>query len=428
MKRIILIASILFSFICVQGYAIVDLELTQGVAASIPLAVVPFAGANVSVPGNQTITQVISNDLQNSGEFRVVNQPAAAASANSDIAQWRAQGADYVVTGSITAVGDKGYSVAFQVRSAFNAASGVLLQQTFTASTQTLRRLAHHISDEIYKKLIGSQGIFSTKIAYIIVQRRNNTSQYKLEVADADGFGAQTLLSSSEPIMSPTWTPNGRELAYVSFEGHRAAIYMQNLATAQRRLVSAVPGINGAPAFSPDGTKLALVLSKSGNPNIYLLNLSNNQLQPITHDWSIDTEPSFSRDGSSILFTSNRDGGPQIYRYSIPTGTINRVTYTGDYNARASFAQNGQSIVVMHRDGGSFGIARMDLANGQLQTLVKSGMDESPSLAPNGKMIIYATKFGGQGVLAQVSVDGRIKLRLPAREGSVQEPAWSPFL
>lgn len=432
-----LLVSVLLLLALTTTQAMIDLELTQGVAASVPIAVIPFSGPKVMVAGNETLQSLIDNDLQNSGEFRVINQDQKANLAADETLsneQWRQRGADYVVSGAVNKhVGDR-YSVSLQLRSVFDGhdktqKSGVLLSETFNSSSAGLRALGHRISDDIFQKLTGVRGVFSTKIAYILVQHlAHNKSHYQLEVADADGFNPQTLLSSNEPIMSPSWSPDARHLAYVSFEGHHAAIYEQNLASGQRRLISATPGINGAPAYSPDGKKLALVLTRTGNPKIYVYDFESKRLQAITHGWSIDTEPAFSADASTLLFTSNRDGSPQIYQYSFPTGSISRVTYSGNYNARATLTPDGKSIVMMHRETGEFGIARFDIASEQLQTLVQTGADESPSLAPNGRMIIYATQYAGRGVLAQVSLDGRIKLRLPAREGSVQEPAWSPFL
>lgn len=422
-----------------SSYAALDLELTQGMTAAIPIAVVSFAGPKTLASGNQTITQVVTNDLQNSGQFRVTGETDQAQHDQDpqhiNYAYWRKQGVNDVVMGAIHPLAGNRYQVAVTLIGVFNSAANsqsaqsILLSQSFQVGATGLRNLAHHISDVIYQKLTGVRGVFATKIAYILVQRPlNKPATYTLEVADADGFNPQALLVSSQPIMSPTWSPDGKHLAYVSFEGHRAAVYCQDLATGQRQLISAAPGINGAPAFSPDGKQLALVLTKTGNPKIYIINLATQQLREITFGWSIDTEPAWAPDGKSLLFTSNRDGTPQIYDYSFMTGKITRVTYTGNYSARASFMPDEQSIVMMHRQDNMFGIARQDLTSSQVQILVQTGNDESPSLAPNGKMVIYATEYGGQGVLAQVSTDGRIKLRLPAREGSVREPAWSPFL
>lgn len=432
-----LFISLILFFISTQSYAILDLELTQGVAASVPIAVIAFFGEHPRAQGDQTIIEIIRNDLQNSGEFRVINQnkddQKTPIKAPSD---WREAGADYVLTGSIEKTKSQEYLVHYQLTNVFaskksssNKNTELLINETYNSPVDSLRSLAHHISDEIYQKLTGTKGVFSTRIAYVlVVHPSKTTSHYQLVVADADGFNQQTLLSSSQPIMSPAWSPAGDAIAYVSFERHRASIYLQNLNTGKRELVSHTPGINGAPAFSPDGKKMAVVLSKTGNPKIYLLDLASSRLEQVTHGWSIDTEPAFSPDGSSILFTSNRDGSPQVYQYSVPTGAVSRLTFTGDYNARPSFSANGQSVVVMHRDHGNYGIARLDLSSGQMIVLSQTGNDESPSLAPNGKMIIYATMYAGRGVLAQVSVDGKIKLRLPAREGTVQDPAWSPFL
>lgn len=418
--------------------AALDLELTQGMMAAIPIAIVPFAGSPVQVAGNQDFLEVIKNDLQNSGQFRVTGPghleqtPQNASEINFSF--WRKQGVNDVVMGSIQPLGGSQYQVSFSVISVFSNGAhsdndNVVMSQTFRTNSSGMRGLAHHISDLIYQSLTGVRGVFSTKIAYILVQRYpNSKAKYTLEVADADGFNPQPLLNSAEPIMSPTWSPDGHKIAYVSFEGHHAAIYTQDVYTGRRQLVSDAPGINGAPAFSPDGRQLALVLTKTGNPNIYLLDLDSGNFKPLISDPYIDTEPTFSVDGQTLLFTSNRNGTPQIFQYSFNSGKISRLTYRGDYNARADFLPKDLGIVVMHRENGLFSIAKQDLSDNQMQVLVASGADESPSLAPNGRMVIYATQYGNRGVLAQVSIDGRVKLRLPAREGSVQEPAWSPFL
>ncbi|WP_100623395.1 Tol-Pal system beta propeller repeat protein TolB [Candidatus Coxiella mudrowiae] len=423
---------ILASLFFIPAYGALDLELIQGMTSAIPIAIAPFAGTSVSVPGDQTILQVIKNDLQKSGQFRVMGPDNLGQTPESvqevNYSYWRKQKVNAVVIGAIRPSGINHYQVTFTLVNVFDL-DNVLLSDSFNVRVQNLRSLAHHISDLIYQKLTGVRGVFPTRIAYVLVQRSpDKPPVYTLEVADADGFNPQPLLVSHMPIMSPTWSPDGKKIAYVSFEGQHAAIYMQNLSTGQRKRISDAPGINGAPAFSPNGTCLALVLTKTGNPNIYVLNLATKQLREIINDWAIDTEPAWSPDGKILLFTSNRDGTPQIYKYSFSDNAITRLTYRGDYNARASFFPDGKSIVMMHRENGLFGIAYEDLTTGRLQILTQSGADESPSLAPNGKMIIYATEYGGQGVLAQVSINGQVKLRFPSREGIVQEPAWSPFL
>lgn len=409
------------------GYAALDLELTQGTSAAIPIALTPFTG-DPGLAGK--LTQIIDQDLKNSGQFKLL--PASKGPLSEVLTYCKAQGANALLTGTVQKKFLNRYQVTFSLWSVFDvrpgAGSGLLMSHTFDMKLQDYRALTHHISDLIYEKLTGVRGIFSTKIAYVSVSRPGDPQHvvYRLMVADADGYRPAPLLESSEPIMSPTWSPDGRNIAYVSFERHRAGVYLQNLSTGKRTLVSQVPGINGAPAFSPDGKELALVLSKNESPNIYLLNLKTHKFRALISDEFIDTEPAFSPDGQSLLFTSNREGNPQIYEYFFNTGKIKRVTYEGNYNARASFLPDKQGIILMHRRSDAFGIALQNKE--EVALLTQGGGDESPSVAPNGKMVIYTQQEHGQGMLAEVSIDGKITLRLPSSEGVVQEPSWSPFL
>ena len=401
-------------------FAMLSLELTRGVAGAIPIAVVPFEGA---MDAPQNVSTIISNDLNNSGRFKVSSDGSS-----NNAADW--------VTGNVQPVGGDRYAVSFQLAEKYDGKTpdsnqkSVVLTQKFTVSGSELRRLAHHISDLIYQQMTGVRGVFSTKLAYIVVDRSPSQTRYRLEVSDQDGYNPQPLLTSTDPIMSPAWSPNGRQIAYVSFEKKYAAIYIHDVGTGSRSLVSEFPGINGAPAWSPDGSKLALVLSKDGSPNIYLLNVSTRQLTQVTRDWSINTEPAWSPNGQSIIFTSNRSGNPQIYQKNISTGAVTRLTYNGNYNARASFASDGNHIVVLNRESNLYNIGILDLDTGVFRVLTNSSRtdNESPSVAPNGSMVLYGTLYGGQSVLGMVASDGSVQLRLPARSGEVQDPAWSPFL
>lgn len=392
-------------------FAVLELEITQGVDNAIPIAVVPF---------DTQVAPVISNDLKNSGRFRLLE-------VSNDSEAWRVQKVEAVVTGQIKQLADGRFQVIFRLFDVYNKTT--LLEKEYTVKAEQLRKLAHHISDMIYQQLTGDRGVFSTKIAYILVtDRHGRRAKYKLQIADSDGHNPHTLLVSNFPLMSPSWSPDGKKIAYVSFEGNRAAIYIQDVATGTRRVLSKFPGINGAPAWSPDGKKMALVLTQTGYPKIYILNLETNHLERITDDWSLDTEPNWAPDGNSLIFTSNRGGSPQIYRVYIDNKQVERVTFNGSYNARAAFTSNGKAIVMLHKEGDMFSIAQQDLQSGRVSVLTQFGFNESPSVAPNNKMIVYATKHNGRGMLAEVSFDGRVKLLLPAGEGIVQEPAWSPFI
>lgn len=417
-----------------SAHAILSMELTQGVSGAIPIAVVPFA--NVSTETSQDVSTIISNDLQNSGRFKVFGKSALSVSPSDarDVSAdyFRRLGTDNVVVGKVDEVSSGQYRVSFQLLDMYRGkgAASVVLSRNYTVSAKELRAVSHHISDLIFEQITGVRGIFSTKLAYVVVQRgRGSAARYTLEVCDADGFNPRPLLSSPEPIMSPSWSPNGRQLAYVSFENRRAGIYLQDVATGSRRLLSQYPGINGAPAWSPDGRKLAIVLSKSGSPNIYIMDIGSRGLTQVTNDFYINTEPSFSANGRTLVFTSNRSGGPQLYQVSVSGGTATRLTYDGDYNARGSFTRDGKSVAMIHKVSGVYKIAVLDQDSGTVRVLSNSSGDSaSPSVAPNGSMILYDTVYSGRNVLGMVSSDGRVRLVLPARNGDAQDPAWSPFL
>ncbi|KTD36687.1 TolB protein [Legionella nautarum] len=416
-----LIAAVLL-FIPILSFA-VDLELTQGINSALPIAIEPFGYDEIG----QQLSEVVNADFRFSGQFKIIPAPQGRPLA---VSVWRDAGADSVLSGQVTRIGYNRYDVSYKLLDAV-AQGKVLLAKNYQVSANEVRALAHHISDEVYQKLTGERGIFSTRIAYILVQQKgSDKAKYFLEVADVDGHNPQSLLVSTEPIMSPAWSPDGREIAYVSFEKKKAQIFTVSVETGKRRLLTDFAGINGAPAWSNDGRNLAVVLSKGGSPKIYSVDLSSGYMKQLTFGEAIDTEPRYSPDGKSILFTSGRGGSPQIYRLSLTDGSIARMTYDGNYNARASYTPDQRHIVMLHRgEDRAFNIAIQNTDNnGQVTQLTFSPADESPSVAPNGRLILYATKTNDKGVLAIVSIDGRTKLRLPAREGDVQEPAWSPYL
>lgn len=428
--NVILLAFITtFSF---SAHALLSMELTRGVSGATPIAVVPFSGAETAP---QNISTIVSNDLQNSGRFKVFGKnalsefPTNAGAVSKDY--FHHLGTDQVVVGKVASVGGDRYEVSFELVDVYRpAGDNIVAAKKYTVSAAELRKVAHHISDIVYQEVTGVRGIFSTKLAYVVVQRgQGGQAHYVLEVSDQDGYNPRPLLSSNEPIMSPSWSPNGRQLAYVSFENRRAGIYVQDIASGERRLVSEFPGINGAPAWSPDGRKLALVLSKSGAPNIYIMDIASRQLSQVTKDFYINTEPSWSPDGKFLLFTSNRGGGPQIYQYNLASGSTSRLSYDGPYNARASYTRDGGHVAMIHRVSGIYNIAILDLDSGTVKVLTPShGDSASPSVAPNGSMVLFDTVYSGRNVLGMVSADGNVQLVLPARNGDAQDPAWSPFL
>ena len=433
-KRLYIITFFILNVMCFSAAnAALDLELTKGVASALPIAVVPFAN---SADASTDVSAIISNDLNNSGEFNVLassNLPSPHVAAEVVAKPFLAQNTNDVVVGSVIKKAFGKYQVTYSLVDLYarnDKSDGVLLTQEYTVTSDELRALAHHISDQIYQQLTGVRGIFSTKIAYVLVENNpGRPTQYKLEVADIDGYNSQSILTSTQPIMSPSWSPDGAKIAYVSFESFLPQIFISEVATGKRKLLTSFTGINGAPSWSPDGSKLALALSKgSVNPNIFVYDLNTGKERQITSDWAINTEPAWAPDGKSVIYTSDRGGNPQIYQVNLQSKMIQRVTYAGNYNSTASYSPDGTSIVLLHRESTTFNVAIMDLKTGNIKDLTNGGDNQSPSVAPNGKMVVFASEHGGQGVLGIVSTNGNINLRIPDQNGSVHAPAWSPFI
>ncbi|MET0026997.1 MAG: Tol-Pal system beta propeller repeat protein TolB [Candidatus Thiodiazotropha sp.] len=428
MKKII---HVLFALLVWQSSAQAELtiEITEGVEGALPIAVVPF-GLEGTGRLPEDVAAVISADLQRSGRFKPVPVKDMLARPSSleavDFKDWRALGVENLVVGQVRSNGAGGYQIQFQLLDVFRESQ--LTGYNIPTTAPNLRSTAHRIADLIYEKLLGVPGAFSTRVAYISSTRQTNgETKVALNVADADGYHPETIVSSTEPLMSPAWSPDGQKIAYVSFEGGQSAIYVQGVYTGQRQKVTNFKGINGAPAWSPDGRKLAMTLSKGGNPDVYVYDLVSRKLTQITRHYAIDTEAAWSPDGRTLVFTSDRGGRPQIYQVSAFGGTPQRVTYQNSYNARASYSPDGRLLTLVTREEGNYRIAVLDLESGVMQVLSDGDLDESPSFAPNGSMIIYGAKAGNRGVLAAVSVDGRVKQRLALQEGDVREPDWSPF-
>jgi TolB protein len=407
------------------------LTIEQGVTDPIPIAVVPFSRA-VPADGGLDVANVVQRDLESSGRFKgmprtdMINTPTSGAQV--DAAAWKQMRNDYVVVGRLgtTAAGD--LTVDAELINVLNGQS--VLSKQWTTKPANLRNTAHRVADAIYKAITGIPGAFATRIAYVSVDGKAPNQHYQLIIADADGENPRKVLQSDRPLMSPAWSSDGKWLAYVSFERRVSAVYVQEVASGKRSMVSARAGINGAPAWSPDGKKLALTLSgNNGNLDIYLLDLGTQQLTRLTEDPGIDTEAAFSPDGSSIYFTSDRSGSPQVYRMAVVGGDRpRRVTFTGTYNARPRVSPDGKQLAVLTLDDGAYRIALQDLATNTVQVLSKGRQDESPSYAPNGAMVILAGRERGQGVLQTISIDGQTSFRLNADAGEVREPVWGPFL
>jgi TolB protein len=426
-----IIFTLLFLLVSQLAQAKLEIEIIQGNASALPIAIIPMQWRATDPRPQTGVAEVVSSDLYRSGLFDpldeedMVDRPVDAESIR--YGTWRLLKVDYLVIGQVKdAPGGTGYDIVYQLFDVHTQEA--LLSQITTVGFGDLRFGAHRVADAIYEKLTGVAGAFSTRIAYISATGEGMNQNYQLFVADADGFNPQAVVGSPEPLLSPSWAPDGQSLAYVSFEKGNSAIYVQNVATGQRDLVSSGKGINGAPAFSPDGRYMAMTLSASGNPEIYILDLATGQKRQLTEHWAIDTEAAWAPDSKSLYFTSDRGGKPQIYRIPVTGGNPSRVTLEGEYNARASISPDGTRIAMAHGRGNEYRIAVLDTDSGRMRILTPGVLDESPSFAPNGSMILYATREGTRGVLSAVSVDGNVRQRLILTEGDVREPAWSPVI
>ena len=430
-KRFPSLLAIGFLLFCSRTWAQLVVEITKGQAEAIPIAIVPFGS-----PGAATapfdVAQLVSSDLARSGRFNttdrkdMVEQPHTGPAISFD--DWRRLNNDYIVVGQVQSVDPDHFNISFELYNVLTRQR--MLDYQFTANKPGLRLASHQVADMVFQKILGIRGAFATRIAYISVLGTVPHRQYRLIVADADGENPHVVMQSNEPLMSPAWSPDGQSLAYVSFEERLPSVYVQFLPTGERKRVSARAGVNQAPAWSPDGKKLALTLStRDGNLDVYVLDLATQALTRITDDPGIDTEPQWSKDGQTIYFTSDRAGGPQIYRVGIRSGDKpQRLTFQGSYNARPRVSPDESQLAFVTQEDGGYRIATMDLhGHGEVQVLTKGHFDVSPSYAPNGAEIIYATRDRGRGVLALVSADGRVQERLVSSEGELQEPAWAPF-
>ncbi|HET7922427.1 MAG TPA: Tol-Pal system beta propeller repeat protein TolB [Gammaproteobacteria bacterium] len=430
--RKLILAMVLMLLPLAVARATLEIEITQGVNSAVPVAIVPFDWQIKGSMPSEDVAAVVSADLTRSGRFKalapkaMLEKPSQASAIN--FTNWRVLGVSDLVIGRIRDAGAGNYNVEFQL---FNVYTGQqLLGYSVLTGAGQLRHAAHLVSNMIYQKLTGQRGAFDTHIAYTEITGSGAASHYALVVADADGANAQTVFQSSQPVLSPDWSPDGKRLAYVSFEHIQPAIYVQNIYTGDRTLLTRQPGLNSAPAFSPDGKSLALVLSSSpGNPDVYVMTLASHKLRRVTSSDAIDTEPVWSPDGRSLYFTSDRGGSPQIYKAGLSGGSPQRITFDGSYNARPRISPDGRTLAMVHREEGRLHIAVMDLNTGVLQNLTDGGLDKSPSFAPNGAMIIYEATYRGQGVLAEVSLDGQVRERLSENRGgvNVHAPVWGPF-
>lgn len=426
---LIVVASLLYA---IPAAAELEIEITRGAGNQTPIAVVPFGWEGTDTSQPLDIAGVIAADLHRSGRFAplaegdMLQKPTSGL--DIDFGDWSMVGVEAVVIGKLTQTGDNAYNLQFQLFDVFGREQ--LVGYRMPASRGTMRQAAHRAADMIYEKLTGIQGVFATQIAYITARQNGDGRVYTLVVSDADGENEHTIMESADPIMSPAWSPDGRRLAYVSFEGNASSIFVQTLRTGNRIQVSNRPGINGSPSFSPDGRQLVLTLGGTdGNLDINVMDLGTRQVRRLTTNRSIDTEGTWSPDGDHIYFTSDRSGGPQIYRIDARSSndTPERITFEGSYNARPRLSPDGSKLAMVHQDRGNYRIAVLTVGGRDLLVLSTGQQDESPSFAPNSDTLIYATREQRLGVLETVTADGLVRQRLASGQGDVREPVWSPF-
>jgi TolB protein len=411
-------------FVCLAARAELTIEISVQGAKQIPIAILPFTGQNST---QQSIGKIVAADLSGTGLFKLVDstglQPDLNRPQDVAFADWRRRGADAIVIGMVEPGAAGKFQVRFHLLDATKQVQLASLDYSIVAAQ--IRPTAHKIADVIYEKLLGEPGAFNTKITYVVKQ----ASSYLLKVADADGYNEQTVLASTEPVISPSWSPDGTRIAYVSFEQKKPIVMVQSLASGTRSVIASFRGNNSAPAWSPDGKTLAVTLTKDGGSQLYLISADGKGAATrLMSSNGIDTEPAFSPDGKFIAFTSDRGGSPQVYRTSVSGGDIQRLTFSGTYNVSPRYSPNGKDLIYIQRNAGQFRVVMQELETGQIQVLTDTSLDESPSFAPNGRTILYATNVKGRGLLATVSNDGRIKQRLSSQAGDIREPSWGPML
>lgn len=408
------------------------IEITRGTDKATPIAVVPFGWQGGS-PLPEDLAQIASNNLRNTGMFAPFDRSNMLSNPTqpSEIfpRDWTMLGVEYVVAGRVNKdPGGDRFEVTYSLYSVVR--EEVLMSKTVSGTQAQLRDMAHHMSDEVFEEITGIRGAFNTKLLYVSAERFSaGNTRYTLQRSDYDGARATTLLQSREPILTPSYAPDGQRIAYVSFESRRPEIFIHYVQTGRRERITSFEGLNGAPSWSPDGQRLAFVLSRDGNPEIYVMELASKQMRRVTNHFGIDTEPTWM-DNSTIAFTSDRGGRPQIYKTNINSGNAERLTFVGNYNANAKMSADGSTMVMVHRQDGNsnFHIAAQDLKRGNLKVLTQTSLDESPTVAPNGTMLIYATRQQGRGVLMLVSTNGRARSEIPTQFTDLRVPSWSPYL